>query len=93
MQRFEKEQKNKIDLDDISYNSDFKWEVRCLHELIHFKYHNHSEKFYLMVSSLMLDLGKRQSKLDEQCFVNSKMNQLIRMRLLTKSRIRLFDFE
>lgn len=37
-----------------------------LHELIHFKYNNHSEKFYQMLYSLMPDWEKRKAILDEE---------------------------
>jgi len=37
-----------------------------LHELIHFKYNNHSEKFYQMLYSLMPDWEKRKNILDEE---------------------------
>lgn len=37
-----------------------------LHELIHFKYNNHSEKFYQMLYSLMPDWEKRKLILDEE---------------------------
>ena len=37
-----------------------------LHELIHFKYNNHSEKFYQMLYSLMPDWEKRKKILDEE---------------------------
>ena len=37
-----------------------------LHELIHFKYNNHSEKFYQMIYSLMPDWEKRKEILDEE---------------------------
>lgn len=36
-----------------------------LHELIHFKYNDHSEKFYQMLYSLMPDWEKRKEILDE----------------------------
>lgn len=37
-----------------------------LHELIHFKYNNHSDNFYQMISSLMPDWKKRKEILDEE---------------------------
>lgn len=37
-----------------------------LHELIHFKYNNHSENFYNMLFSLMPDWEKRKKILDEE---------------------------
>jgi len=37
-----------------------------LHELIHFKYNNHSEKFYQMLFTLMPDWEKRKLILDEE---------------------------
>lgn len=37
-----------------------------LHELIHFKYNNHSENFYQMLFSLMPDWEKRKEILDEE---------------------------
>lgn len=37
-----------------------------LHELIHFKYNNHSDKFYTMLYSLMPDWEKRKAILDEE---------------------------
>lgn len=37
-----------------------------LHELIHFKYNNHSENFYQMLFSLMPDWEKRKAILDEE---------------------------
>ncbi|USK60393.1 M48 family metallopeptidase [Peribacillus asahii] len=37
-----------------------------LHELIHFKYNDHSEKFYNMLYSLMPDWEKRKKLLDEE---------------------------
>lgn len=37
-----------------------------LHELIHFKYNDHSEKFYQMLNSLMPDWEKRKAILDEE---------------------------
>lgn len=37
-----------------------------LHELIHFKYNDHSEKFYDMLYSLMPDWEKRKAILDEE---------------------------
>lgn len=37
-----------------------------LHELIHFKYNNHGEKFYQMLYSLMPDWQKRKAILDEE---------------------------
>lgn len=37
-----------------------------LHELIHFKYNDHSEKFYQMLSTLMPDWEKRKAILDEE---------------------------
>lgn len=37
-----------------------------LHELIHFKYNNHSESFYKMLYSLMPDWEKRKAILDEE---------------------------
>lgn len=37
-----------------------------LHELIHFKYNDHSDKFYNMLYSLMPDWEKRKSLLDEE---------------------------
>ncbi len=37
-----------------------------VHELIHFKYNDHSEKFYKMLYSLMPDWEKRKAILDEE---------------------------
>lgn len=37
-----------------------------LHELIHFKYNNHSDNFYQMLHSLMPDWEKRKAILDEE---------------------------
>lgn len=37
-----------------------------LHELIHFKYNNHSDNFYQMIYSLMPDWEKRKEILDEE---------------------------
>lgn len=37
-----------------------------LHELIHFKYNNHSENFYKMLYSLMPDWERRKAILDEE---------------------------
>ncbi len=37
-----------------------------LHELIHFKYNNHSENFYQMLYTLMPDWEKRKAILDEE---------------------------
>lgn len=37
-----------------------------LHELIHFKYNDHSENFYSMLNSLMPDWEKRKAILDEE---------------------------
>jgi len=37
-----------------------------LHELIHFKYNNHSENFYNMLFTLMPDWEKRKKILDEE---------------------------
>ncbi|MDP5274621.1 M48 metallopeptidase family protein [Chengkuizengella axinellae] len=37
-----------------------------LHELIHFKYNNHSEKFYNMLYSFIPDWGKMKVVLDEE---------------------------
>lgn len=37
-----------------------------LHELIHFKYNNHSESFYKMLFSMMPDWEKRKAILDEE---------------------------
>jgi predicted metal-dependent hydrolase len=37
-----------------------------LHELIHFKYNDHSESFYQMLYSLMPDWEKRKAILDEE---------------------------
>jgi predicted metal-dependent hydrolase len=36
-----------------------------LHELIHFKYKNHDNKFYAFLTSLMPDWKKRKKILDE----------------------------
>lgn len=41
-------------------------EYVILHELIHFKYNDHSEKFYEMLYSLMPDWEKRKEILDEE---------------------------
>lgn len=41
-------------------------EYVILHELIHFKYNDHSEKFYNMLYSLMPDWEKRKAILDEE---------------------------
>ena len=37
-----------------------------VHELIHFKYNDHSESFYKMLYSLMPDWEKRKAILDEE---------------------------
>ena len=37
-----------------------------LHELIHFKYNNHSDNFYRMLYTLMPDWEKRKEILDEE---------------------------
>jgi predicted metal-dependent hydrolase len=37
-----------------------------LHELIHFKYNDHSDNFYKMLYSLMPDWEKRKAILDEE---------------------------
>ncbi len=37
-----------------------------LHELIHFKYKNHDNKFYTFLTSLMPDWEKRKKILDEE---------------------------
>lgn len=41
-------------------------EYVVLHELIHFKYNNHNENFYRMLTSLMPDWERRKAILDEE---------------------------
>lgn len=61
-----------IDKNTILLNSELIKAPKCcidyviLHELIHFKYNNHSESFYNMLYSLMPDWEKRKVILDEE---------------------------
>ncbi|MFK4998952.1 SprT-like domain-containing protein [Bacillus sp. N9] len=41
-------------------------EYVILHEMIHFKYNNHSDSFYNMLYALMPDWEKRKAILDEE---------------------------